>query len=286
MFKIPLQLLEHRCIQDQRSKVEHEGFCPNKLNSNLWVDAQSTCERECYVDEDCADFEKCCTNVCGLNSCVAARFSDGTPAQPDGEGVTEAPISTATCEGFICSQQGATCGIWLGQPICKCQDRCEKEPNFTCASDGLTYFNRCYMDAEACIRGVTITVVTCRFYLAGPPTSPLPQDTTANPTPTSSQEDPMFPMLYSNPHHQSVYVGGTVSFHCDVTGSPKPDVTWEKQSERREQLVMRPDQMYGNVVITNIGQLVIYNAQVWDTGIYTALRGTLRGFFEQTTLCP
>ncbi|KAF3843985.1 hypothetical protein F7725_016033 [Dissostichus mawsoni] len=257
MFKIPLQLLEHRCIQDQRlningpntnkigwiracllillicklpelslcasvagSKVEHEGFCPNKLNSNLWVDAQSTCERECNVDEvDCADFEKCCTNVCGLNSCVAARFSDGTPAQPDGEGVTEAPISTATCEGFICSQQGATCGIWLGQPICKCQDRCEKEPNFTCASDGLTYFNRCYMDAEACIRGVTITVVTCRFYLAGPPTSPLPQDTTANPTPTSSQEDPMFPMLYSNPHHQSVYVGGTVSFHCDVTGS-------------------------------------------------------------------
>lgn len=33
------------------SKIEHEGFCPNKLNSNLWVDAQSTCEKECSVDE-------------------------------------------------------------------------------------------------------------------------------------------------------------------------------------------------------------------------------------------
>uniref|UniRef100_A0A3Q2R270 WAP, follistatin/kazal, immunoglobulin, kunitz and netrin domain containing 1 n=1 Tax=Fundulus heteroclitus TaxID=8078 RepID=A0A3Q2R270_FUNHE len=257
------------------STAGHEGFCPNKLNSNLWVDAQSTCERECNVDEDCAGHEKCCTNVCGLHSCVSARFSDGVPARPDGkEGGGDgdaAPASAATCEGFICSQQGATCDIWDGQPICKCQDRCEKEPYFTCASDGLTYFNRCYMDAEACIRGVTLTVVPCRFYLAGPHTSPFPQDTTVSPTPTSSHEDPMPPTLYSNPHHQSVYVGGTVSFHCDVIGVPRPDVTWEKQSERRERLVMRPDQMYGNVVITNIGQLVVYNAQVWDTGIYTCI---------------
>ncbi|KAK0155871.1 WAP, Kazal, immunoglobulin, Kunitz and NTR domain-containing protein [Merluccius polli] len=214
-------------------QVEHRGVCPNKLNGNLWVDAQSTCERECSVDEDCAEFEKCCTNVCGLNSCVAARFSDGPPAQPEGQDVGTTDGSPATCQGFLCSQQGATCDIWEGQPICKCQDRCEKEPNFTCASDGLTYFNRCYMDAEACVRGVTLTV--------------------------------------------SIYVGGTVSFHCDAIGLPKPDVTWEKQSERRGRLVMRPDQMYGNVVITNIGQLVIYNAQVWDTGVYTCVARNLAG---------
>lgn len=224
--------------------------------------------------QDCADFEKCCTNVCGLNSCVAARFADGSPATPDGlpgEAGNSGQVSVATCQGFICSQQGSTCDIWEGQPICKCQDRCEKEPSFTCASDGLTYFNRCYMDAEACIRGVTLTVVTCRYHLAGPQTSPLPQDTTAFPTPTAYQEDSLPPTLYSNPSHQSVYVGGTVSFHCDVIGMPRPDITWEKQSERRERIVMRPDQMYGNVVITNIGQLVVYNAQVWDTGIYTCI---------------
>lgn len=39
------------CASAAASTVEHEGFCPNKLNSNLWVDAQSTCERECNVDE-------------------------------------------------------------------------------------------------------------------------------------------------------------------------------------------------------------------------------------------
>lgn len=39
------------CASVAASKVKHEGFCPNKLNSNLWVDAQSTCERECNVDE-------------------------------------------------------------------------------------------------------------------------------------------------------------------------------------------------------------------------------------------
>lgn len=39
------------CASVAASKVEHEGFCPNKLNSNLWVDAQSTCEKECNVDE-------------------------------------------------------------------------------------------------------------------------------------------------------------------------------------------------------------------------------------------
>lgn len=214
--------------------------------------------------------------MCGLNSCVAARFSDGTPAQPQGEDgggdQSAGGAYVATCDDFICSQQGAVCDIWDGQPLCKCQDRCEKEPNFTCASDGLTYFNRCYMDAEACTRGVTLTVVTCRFYLAGPPTSPPPRGTTAEPSLTAlAQEEPAPPTLYSNPRHQSVYVGGTVSFHCDVVGVPRPDVTWEKQGEHRQRLVMRPDQMYGNVVVTNIGQLVIYNAQVWDTGIYTCV---------------
>ncbi|KAL2086857.1 hypothetical protein ACEWY4_017916 [Coilia grayii] len=262
------------CARLPAAKSEHPGVCPNKLNANLWVDAQSTCERECEIDQDCADFEKCCTNVCGLYSCVAARFADGYLSQPDGrpgEAASSGQASPATCQDFICSQQGSTCDIWEGQPICKCQDRCEKEPSFTCASDGLTYFNRCYMDAEACIRGVTLTVVTCRYHLAGPQTSPLPQDTTAFPTPTAYLEDPLPPTLYSNPSHQAVYVGGTVSFHCDVIGSPRPDVTWEKQSERRERIIMRPDQMYGNVVITNIGQLVVYNAQVWDTGIYTCI---------------
>ncbi|XP_059902565.1 WAP, Kazal, immunoglobulin, Kunitz and NTR domain-containing protein isoform X2 [Gadus macrocephalus] len=264
-------------------KAEHQGVCPNKINGNLWVDAQSTCERECNVDEDCADFEKCCTNVCGLSSCVAARFADGPPPQPESPDGGDGDGSSATCAGFLCSQQGATCDLWEGQPVCVCRDRCEKEPGFTCASDGLTYFNRCYMDAEACVRGATLTEVVCRFYLAGPPTGPPPRDPTALPAPTAPLADALPPTLFSNPAPQSTYVGGTVSFHCDALGLPKPEVTWEKQSERRGRLVMRPDRMYGNVVITNIGQLVVYNAQVWDTGVYTCVArnaaGALRADF-------
>ncbi len=214
--------------------------------------------------QDCAAFEKCCTNVCGLLSCVASRFSDGF--SDDGQ---SGAGGEASCAGFECGQQGAVCEPWEGQPVCKCQDHCESEPSFTCASDGLTYFNRCYMDAEACIQGVTLTEVTCRYHLPGPKASPLPQDTTAQPTAAGSEPFP--PVLYSSPQQQVVYPGGTASFQCDAIGHPRPDVTWEKQSEKGELILMRPDQMYGNVVVTNIGQLVVYNAQVWDAGIYTCM---------------
>lgn len=29
----------------------HPGMCPNQLSPSLWVDAQSTCERECVQDQ-------------------------------------------------------------------------------------------------------------------------------------------------------------------------------------------------------------------------------------------
>ncbi|XP_011822401.1 PREDICTED: WAP, Kazal, immunoglobulin, Kunitz and NTR domain-containing protein 1 [Mandrillus leucophaeus] len=245
----------------------HPGVCPNQLSPNLWVDAQSTCERECSGDQDCATAEKCCTNVCGLQSCVAARFPD-SPA---------APTTAASCEGFACPQQGSDCDIWDGQPVCRCRDRCEKEPSFTCASDGLTYYNRCYMDAEACLRGLHLHIVPCKHVLSWPPSSPGPPETTARPTPGAA---PMPPALYSSPSPQAVQVGGTASLHCDVSGRPPPAVTWEKQSHQRENLIMRPDQMYGNVVVTSIGQLVLYNARLEDAGLYTCTARNAAGLLR------
>ncbi|EGW04373.1 WAP, Kazal, immunoglobulin, Kunitz and NTR domain-containing protein 1 [Cricetulus griseus] len=254
----------------------HPGMCPNQLSPHLWVDAQSTCERECTRDQDCAASEKCCTNVCGLQSCVAARFPSGGPAEPE---------TAASCEGFQCPQQGSDCDIWDGQPVCRCRDRCEKEPSFTCASDGLTYYNRCYMDAEACLRGLHLHVVPCKHILSWPPSSPGPPETTARPTPGAA---PMPPALYNSPSPQAVHVGGTASLHCDVSGRPPPAVTWEKQSHQRKNLIMRPDQMYGNVVVTSIGQLVLYNAQLDDAGLYTCTArnaaGLLRADFPLSVL--
>ncbi|CAI5659672.1 unnamed protein product [Oreochromis niloticus] len=248
----------------------HGGICPNDMNPNLWVDAMSTCTRECESDQECESYEKCCQNVCGNRSCVAARYVDGK------KGPVGMP-KEATCASFMCTQQGSECDIWDGQPVCKCRDRCEKEPHFTCASDGMTYYNKCYMDAEACSKGITLTVVICRFNLMWPNTSPsLPQVTTLRPTTATLQAtippttEPQPPVLISSPTPQTVNVGETASFLCDIIGRPRPEITWEKQMpDGVERVLMRPNHVRGNMVVTNIGQLVIYNAQLRDSGIYT-----------------
>ncbi|MBN3310803.1 WAP, Kazal, immunoglobulin, Kunitz and NTR domain-containing protein 2 [Amia ocellicauda] len=258
-----------------RVVYSHAGICPNEMNPNLWVDAMSTCLRECESDQECETFEKCCPNVCGNKSCVAARYMDVKGKK----GPVGMP-KEATCEKFMCTQQGSECDIWDGQPVCKCRDRCEREPNFTCASDGMTYYNRCYMDAEACSKGISLSVVTCRYHLTWPNTSPIPVETTARPTTAyleTTAIDVLHPAVVTNPAHQSVFVGETVSFLCDVTGRPKPEITWEKQVEGKDNIIMKPNHVRGNVVVTNIAQLVIYNAQTQDAGVYTCTARNIRG---------
>ncbi|MEQ2263007.1 hypothetical protein XENORESO_001962, partial [Xenotaenia resolanae] len=34
-----------------RFTYSHAGICPNEMNPNLWVDAMSTCTRECESDQ-------------------------------------------------------------------------------------------------------------------------------------------------------------------------------------------------------------------------------------------
>ncbi|KAM3592018.1 uncharacterized protein V6R79_011662 [Siganus canaliculatus] len=262
--------VEHQVGVSSQITYSHAGICPNDMNPNLWVDAMSTCTRECESDQECESYEKCCQNVCGNRSCVAARYMDGK------KGPMGMP-KEATCASFMCTQQGSECDIWDGQPVCKCRDRCEREPHFTCASDGMTYYNKCYMDAEACSKGITLSVVTCRFHLTWPNTSPsLPQATTPRPTTAPLQPtippptEPQPPIVVSSPTPQTVNAGDTASFLCDVAGRPRPEITWAKQlADGLERVVMRPNHVRGNMVVTNIGQLVIYNAQLQDSGVYT-----------------
>ncbi|XP_066522640.1 WAP, Kazal, immunoglobulin, Kunitz and NTR domain-containing protein 2 [Hoplias malabaricus] len=261
-----LILCAHRCVKAMSvhgTARAHGGLCPNEVNPNLWVDAMSTCTRECLSDQECEAFEKCCSNVCGSQSCVAARHLDAT-------GKKSPMAKEVTCDKFVCNQQGSECHIWNGQPVCKCRDRCEREPHFTCASDGMTYYNKCYMDAEACTKGISLSVVTCRSHPTN--TSPLPPGTTALPTTALLHTTPLdvqAPVIVGSPTQQSVFVGETASFLCEVSGWPKPEITWEKQLEGKENVVMKPNHVLGNVVVTNVGQLVIYNAQLEDTGVYT-----------------
>ncbi|XP_030195282.1 WAP, Kazal, immunoglobulin, Kunitz and NTR domain-containing protein 2-like isoform X1 [Gadus morhua] len=260
-----------------RAAPSHAGICPNEMNPNLWVDAMSTCTRECEHDQACESFERCCSNVCGTRSCVAARHVDAN------KGPVGAPQGP-TCAGSTCPQQGSTCDIWDGQPVCRCLDRCEREPLFTCASDGMTYYNLCYMDAEACSKGISLSVVTCRFHLTWPSTSPsLAPRTTLRPTtatlpattaPPAPPARPQPPVLLSSPVHQAVGVGDTASFLCDVGGRPRPAITWERRRDPvggagAERVPLGPNTVRGNMVVTNIGQLVVYNSQPGDSGVYT-----------------
>lgn len=40
-------------------RYSHAGICPNDMNPNLWVDAQSTCKRECETDQVSGAPEAC-----------------------------------------------------------------------------------------------------------------------------------------------------------------------------------------------------------------------------------
>uniref|UniRef100_W5LA85 WAP, Kazal, immunoglobulin, Kunitz and NTR domain-containing protein 2 n=1 Tax=Astyanax mexicanus TaxID=7994 RepID=W5LA85_ASTMX len=261
-----LILCAHSCVKGMSlhgAARAHSGLCPNEVNPNLWVDAMSTCTRECQTDQECEASEKCCSNVCGSQSCVAARYIDA----PGKKG----PMAMeATCDKYVCTQQGSECHMWNGQPVCKCRDRCEKEPHFTCASDGMTYYNKCYMDAEACTKGISLSVVTCRSHSTN--TSPLPPGTTALPTTALLHTTPLdvqAPVIAGSQMQQSVFVDETASFLCEVSGWPKPEITWQKQVEKKENVILKPNHVLGNVVVTNIGQLVVYNAQLEDAGVYT-----------------
>lgn len=46
LLGVPLQNLALPPI-----RYSHAGICPNDMNPNLWVDAQSTCKRECETDQ-------------------------------------------------------------------------------------------------------------------------------------------------------------------------------------------------------------------------------------------
>lgn len=46
-----LVMLRVRGMALQKAAYSHPGLCPNDVNPNLWVDAMSTCTRECESDQ-------------------------------------------------------------------------------------------------------------------------------------------------------------------------------------------------------------------------------------------
>lgn len=129
------------------------------------------------------------------------------------------------------------------QPVCKCRDRCEKEPSFTCApmaSPTITAATWTLRPAPRASRWL-LCHLPLSLHLAQH--QPLTPETTVHPTtaPPETPADATAPALLNHPAHQSVTVGETVSFLCDVGGpAPARDHLGETAG-RRENVVMRPN---------------------------------------------
>lgn len=67
-------------------RYSHAGICPNDMNPNLWVDAQSTCKRECEADL-----------VSDAHLCLSAFRGSGGTFCPSwrGTGTRQDPMQTA-----------------------------------------------------------------------------------------------------------------------------------------------------------------------------------------------
>lgn len=50
--------MEHQAGVLPHVIYSHAGICPNDMNPNLWVDAMSTCTRECESDKVKQSFKK------------------------------------------------------------------------------------------------------------------------------------------------------------------------------------------------------------------------------------
>ncbi|XP_019637522.1 PREDICTED: agrin-like isoform X4 [Branchiostoma belcheri] len=84
-----------------------------------------------------------------------------------------APAKEALCENVKCGF-GATCTVIEGNAMCECDTVCPAEFQPVCGSDGVSYNNMCYLQAESCERQQEIRKVddrlcngcentTCRF---------------------------------------------------------------------------------------------------------------------------
>lgn len=74
-------------------RMRHLGVCPNQLNPNLWVDAQSTCERECQTDQVSG----------GLRGRRAVTAFGGHPQVPEGDalGCGVGPVLCGTAGSVV-----------------------------------------------------------------------------------------------------------------------------------------------------------------------------------------
>ncbi|CAH1241351.1 WFIKKN2 [Branchiostoma lanceolatum] len=152
---------------------QKDGSCPP-----VDPDSFGPCADLCEADRDCPGELLCCPNACGATVCQEPVLHS-TEAPP--------PPPTDPCLEVTCMQQGASCEVMNGQPMCTCPSGCSRfGESPVCDASGNSYNNQCVLDAVACQLGITLETVTC----PQPTDPPRPQTTPAPVTEAPATEAP------------------------------------------------------------------------------------------------
>ncbi|KAI8492387.1 hypothetical protein Bbelb_298400 [Branchiostoma belcheri] len=157
----------------QASSRQKDGSCPP-----VDLDSFGLCADLCDADRDCPGELLCCPNACGATVCQEPVLHS-----------TEAPPEPPTdpCLEVTCVQQGASCQVMNGQPMCRCPSDCSRfGQSPVCDMSGNSYNNQCVLDAVACQLDITLETVKC----PQPTDPPRPQTTSAPVTEAPATEAP------------------------------------------------------------------------------------------------
>jgi len=68
-------------------------------------------------------------------------------------------LSVNPCEGFVCSHKRQRCVVKGQKAVCVCDKACTREYDPYCASDGITYPNKCNLEVAECESAKPLTVL-------------------------------------------------------------------------------------------------------------------------------